>query len=383
MSVIAQYYYRQQAKNTLSPVEKPVVAAFAANTEPAKSVSTAPASTASFQQALSALQKQQAENVKAAAPPPRSETARPVSTASTTPTLEQLVKFAKSQGWSEKQISLMKRLSLRKNSRTGKPWNESGQTVSRTATREVRENGLTARAADAGNIRGIRNNNPGNLEASELFEWQGQTGNDGRFAKFSSPEHGIRALGMNLLSYHRRGLDTISKVISRWAPASDNNDTSSYISKVSQALGVSPHQRLDLTAPSVLSALSKAIIRHENGTIPFDENVISSGIFSALGLENLPGTKQTPQTIAQAIPGKSVFSMQASLMSPTELKALRQSLSQRLQAAKIVLQAGGEATNIPGKAELVAAWGYTEGSRRFEELKIATVTSVKSRKVGV
>lgn len=380
MSVIAQYYYRQQAKNTPSPVEKPVVAASAANTDPAKSVSTASSSTASFQQAFSATQKQQAESVKAALAPSRPETTRPVQTASTTPTLEQLVKFAKSQGWSEKQISLMKRLSLRKNSRTGKPWNESGQTVTRTASRDVREKGLLARAADAGNIRGIRNNNPGNLEASELFDWQGQTGNDGRFATFSSPEHGIRALGMNLLSYHRRGLDTISKVISRWAPASDNNDTSSYISKVSQALGVSPHQRLDLTAPSVLSALSKAIIRHENGTIPFDEKVISSGIFSALGLENLPGTKQTPQTFAQAIPGKSVFPMQASLMNSMELKALRQSLSKQLQAVKIVIQAGGEATNIPSKAELVAAWGYTEGSRRFDELKM--VSASHSRKVG-
>lgn len=380
MSVIAQYYYRQQAKNTPSPVEKPVVAASAANTDPAKSVSTASTSTASFQQALSATQKQQVESVKTAVAPSRPETTRPVQTASTTPTLEQLVKFAKSQGWSEKQIALMKRLSLRKNSRTGKPWNESGQTATRTASREVREKGLLARAADAGNIRGIRNNNPGNLEASELFDWQGQTGNDGRFATFSSPEHGIRALGMNLLSYHRRGLDTISKVISRWAPASDNNDTSSYISKVSQALGVSPHQRLDLTAPSVLSALSKAIIRHENGTIPFDENVISSGIFSALGLESLPGTKQTPQTIAQAIPGKSVFPMQASLMNPMELKALRQSLSKQLQAVKIVLQAGGEATNIPSKSELVAAWGYTEGSRRFDELKM--VSASHSRKIG-
>lgn len=380
MSVIAQYYYRQQAKNTPSPVEKPVVAASAANTDPAKNVSTASTSSASFQQALSATQKQQAESVKAAVVPSRHETTRPVQTASTTPTLEQLVKFAKSQGWSEKQIALMKRLSLRKNSRTGKPWNESAQTVTRTASREVREKGLMARAADAGNIRGIRNNNPGNLEASELFDWQGQTGNDGRFATFSSPEHGIRALGMNLLSYHRRGLDTISKVISRWAPASDNNDTSSYISKVSQALGVSPHQRLDLTAPSVLSSLSKAIIRHENGTIPFDEKVISSGIFSALGLENLPGTKQTPQTFAQAIPGKSVFPMQASLMNPMELKALRQSLSKQLQAVKIVIQAGGEATNIPSKAELVAAWGYTEGSRRFDELKM--VSASHSRKVG-
>ncbi|RPH29428.1 hypothetical protein EHN07_05690 [Buttiauxella warmboldiae] len=381
MSVIAQYYYRQQAKVTPPAADKPAVSAAANPAPAAKAASTHSTAGASFQQALSASQKQQAESINAAGTTVRSEPARPKPAASTTPTLEQLVKFARSQGWSEKQIALMKRLSLRKNSRTGKPWSESGQPVLSTASRQVREQGLVAGKGDAGNIRGIRNNNPGNIEASELFEWQGQTGNDGRFATFSSPEHGIRALGMNLLSYHRRGLDTISKVISRWAPAQDNNDTSAYINKVSQALGVSPHERLDLTAPSVLSALSKAIIRHENGTIPFAESVISSGVFSALGLQNLPGVRQTAQRIAQPISGQSVFSLQASAMNPLELKALRQTLSKQLQAAKIVLQSGGEATNIPSKAELVAAWGYTEGSRRFEEVKMVSLSH--SRKAGV
>lgn len=367
MSVIAQYYYRQQAKATPPAADKPAVAASGNAALPVKT-----ANTVSFEQAFSASQKQKTQGVNASLPAPRTETPRPAVATSTAPTLEQLVKFARSQGWSEKQIALMKRLSLRKNSRTGKPWTESGQTVSRPTTQPVRENGLSARPADAGNIRGIRNNNPGNLEASEQFEWQGQTGSDGRFATFSSPEHGIRALGMNLLSYHRRGLDTVSKVISRWAPAQDNNDTAAYIQKVSQALGVSPHARLDLSAPAVLSALSKAIIRHENGTIPFDERVISSGVFSALGLENLPGTKQTVQTIAGVVQGKQVFPLQASSMSQGELKALRQTLTQQLQAVKIVIRAGGEATNIPSKAELVTAWGYTEGSRRFEELKTMT-----------
>ncbi|MGB7800203.1 hypothetical protein [Buttiauxella sp.] len=375
MSVIAQYYYRQNQNVAPSAVAKPVTAASAPGAEAVKTASSQPATTPSFQQALSASQKPQGEEVKLSAPAPRPAVTQKPAQTSSTPTLEQLVKFAQSQGWSAKQIALMKRLSLRKNSRTGKPWNESAPTVPRNATQQVREHGLMARAADAGNVRGIRNNNPGNLEASELFEWQGQTGNDGRFATFSSPEHGIRALGMNLLSYHRRGLDTISKVISRWAPAQDNNDTSAYINKVSQALGVSPHQRLDLTAPAVLSALSKAIIRHENGTIPFDESVISSGVFSALGLQSLPGAKNAALTIAQAVQGKSVFGLQASSMSPVQLKALRQSLSQQLQAVKVVLQAGGEATNIPSKAELVAAWGYTEGSRRFDELKTAMVAS--------
>ena len=80
-----------------------------------------------------------------------------------------------------------------------------------------------------GGARGISNNNPGNLEYSKTNPWVGQTGDDGRFAKFETPEHGIRALGRNLMSYQRQGIDTVSEIINRWAPPTDKNDTMSYI----------------------------------------------------------------------------------------------------------------------------------------------------------
>ena len=238
-------------------------------------------------------------------------------------------------------------------------------------------------ATNGSGIRGIRNNNPGNLEANETFQWQGQTGNDGRFATFSSPEHGIRALGMNLLAYHRRGLDTVSKIISRWAPPQDSNDTPAYINRVSQALGVAPDTPLNVASPSVLSALSKAIIHHENGVIPFSEQVINSGIFSALGLQSLP--RKTPDTMkyAQALPGQSQFALQTNRMSSQQLAALRQSLNQRIQSAKVMLSTEGAATNMPSKAELVAAWGYTEGSQRFKELNNVSFIPKSSKKRGV
>lgn len=368
MSVIAHYYYRQQSATTLPAVNETGVVAVAAPA--AHPAARALATTASFQHALSTSQKQVAPEITPSATLPSQSVSRQPASKSTTPNLEQLVKFAHAQGWSERQIALMKRLSLRKNSRTGKLLNENSMPVAaRAANRHIRQNIPNVGTQDVGSIRGIRNNNPGNLEASGQFQWQGQTGSDGRFATFSSPEHGIRALGMNLLSYHRRGLDTISKVISRWAPPQDNNDTSAYIRRVSQALGVSPHERLDLTEPSVLSALSQAIIRQENGTIPFDEQVINKGIFSALGLENLAGVKQAVQDFSRPLQGKSIFPLQISKMPTAEIKALRQSLNKQIKAVKIIIQAGGEVANIPSKAELVAAWGYTEGSQRFDALK--------------
>ncbi|WP_418936795.1 hypothetical protein [Leclercia adecarboxylata] len=213
---------------------------------------------------------------------------RQATAAATPASFGQLEQYARMQGWSENQLALMKRLSQVKNSRFGPTWTAPG-----------------------GRVRGIRNNNPGNLEASWAFSWQGQNGTDGRFATFATPEHGIRALGVNLLSYQRRGLDTISKIISRWAPPQDNNDTTAYIQNVSQALGVSPTTRLDVTSPAVLRALSKAIIRQENGGVPFSDEVINSGVFSALGMAELSPTQAVALQSAPIHEPHSPFVLQA------------------------------------------------------------------------
>lgn len=359
MSVIAQYYLKQQGVNT-QPVATLPATATATTSSAAVTQASIPTS---FSQVLTASQPAQTA--------PQTASIRQVPPEATPATLDKLEKFARSQGWSEKQIALMKRLSQRKNSRTGQPWSSvstlAGGEVARTV-RQLAEDWQPASRQPAGGIRGIRNNNPGNLEASEAFQWQGQTGNDGRFATFTSPEHGIRALGVNLLSYQRRGLDTISKIITRWAPPQDNNNTTAYIQKVSKALGVSPDTRLDVASPSILSALSKAIIHHENGVIPFSDEVINSGIFSALGISELSQGARQVQKNRPVVDSHSQFVMQTRLMSPKQLKQLQRSLDQQVRSAKTMLQTQGAATNIPNKAELVAAWGYSEGSRRYNEL---------------
>jgi hypothetical protein len=98
---------------------------------------------------------------------------------------------------------------------------------------------------------GLRNNNPGNIEAGSN-PWEGQTGSDGRFATFATPEHGIRALGKNLLSYQRQGYDTVSEIVNRWAPASDGNNTDAYIKALCSALGVVQMTRLMCPIPKPL-----------------------------------------------------------------------------------------------------------------------------------
>ncbi|MDO8608137.1 MAG: structural protein [Phaeospirillum sp.] len=135
--------------------------------------------------------------------------------------------------------------------------------------------------------RGIRLNNPGNIKESpgDKTQWQGEraTDDDPVFEEFVSPEAGIRALARILLGYQRRyGLNTVTGIITRWAPGCEN-DTGSYITHVASHLGVTPGQTIDVTNPEVMTDLVEAIIRHENGLQPYAREVILAGIAMGLG----------------------------------------------------------------------------------------------------
>lgn len=121
--------------------------------------------------------------------------------------------------------------------------------------------------------RGIRNNNPGNIDHNPANKWQGQLPHDptieSRFCRFESPEYGIRALMKLLCNYHKGGHNSVSKIINRYAPSSENN-TTAYISGVAKALNVDQFEKINLNKPTLI-ALAKAIIRHENGQQPYSE----------------------------------------------------------------------------------------------------------------
>lgn len=113
--------------------------------------------------------------------------------------------------------------------------------------------------------RGIRNNNPGNIEDGGFARSQrGYKGGDGRFAVFDTPESGRGAHTALLGSYGRQGVNTVAGVVSKWAPPSEN-DTAAYIRFVSGRMGVDPNAPLDMSDPKVLAALADAQAAHENG----------------------------------------------------------------------------------------------------------------------
>lgn len=226
---------------------------------------------------------------------------------------------------------------------------------------------------DSGDARGIRNNNPGNLEASSSNPWVGQTGSDGRFAKFETPEHGIRALGRNLISYQRQGIDTVGEIINRWAPPSDNNDTAAYIKAVCAQLGVTANQPLDASNPDTLQALCAAIIKHENGTQPYSPDQLSTGVSAALGLSQLPTSNKRYTGNAAfdaATPeAQATFLRQADQIRRQQQAEYRTAIDSQVRDATAAYMRGVEFPNPPGEADFIAAYGVREGNQRYTEFR--------------
>lgn len=115
--------------------------------------------------------------------------------------------------------------------------------------------------------RGIRNNNPGNIDRGK-DRWRGmsadQSGDD-RFIVFDAPVWGLRAMARILRKYIASGSDTIREIINRWAPPGEN-DTGAYVEAVAKAVGIGPDDKVE---DSNLPDIMMAIVKHENGIQPY------------------------------------------------------------------------------------------------------------------
>lgn len=118
--------------------------------------------------------------------------------------------------------------------------------------------------------RSVRNNNPGNLEASSWVQKQpGYIGSDGRFAIFETPDAGYAAMEGLLQSYSKRGLNTVGSIINRWSPQSDPTNqpgsTNNYARSVAKAVGVSPTDEININDPELRGRLVRAMAEFEGG----------------------------------------------------------------------------------------------------------------------
>lgn len=154
--------------------------------------------------------------------------------------------------------------------------------------------------------RGIRNNNPGNIE-NDGDKWQGLVmeveRTDTRFAQFKDPTWGVRALAAILIKYQDKyDINTVQGVINRWAPSSENK-TVDYVTAVCHACGFGPTEPLDLHRYEALQPIVEAIIRHENGRGPkatlnswYDRATIDTGLQRAGVVKQSAVVAKVPMT---------------------------------------------------------------------------------------
>lgn len=131
--------------------------------------------------------------------------------------------------------------------------------------------------------RGIRNNNPLNIRKGS--EWQGMSKeqSDPSFVQFISMQFGIRA-AFKLMINHISGFkdtrpprNTISKLISVWAPPSENA-TTKYIDFVCQAAGLQASDIIDHKDATLMCKIARAMAFVECGQW-IDEDIFKSAWF--------------------------------------------------------------------------------------------------------
>lgn len=113
--------------------------------------------------------------------------------------------------------------------------------------------------------RGIRNNNPLNIRIGNT--WLGERANptDQEFEEFVTMEYGLRAAFLILRRYIRRyGKNTVTSIVSTWAPSSENN-TLKYIDTVCHRTGLTPTQMISYEDKTTMCKLVGAMAFVECG----------------------------------------------------------------------------------------------------------------------
>ncbi len=122
--------------------------------------------------------------------------------------------------------------------------------------------------------RGIRNDNPLNIRHGKS-QWVGmrEKQTDKSFVQFKSRVYGYRAAFVLLRGYIRKGVNTIGKIIARWAPSSDGNNTRAYVDFVSKSTGINAGHTLRWEDKAELVEIVRSMAQMESGVIE-DASVI-------------------------------------------------------------------------------------------------------------
>ena len=116
--------------------------------------------------------------------------------------------------------------------------------------------------------RGIRNDNPLNIRHGKSL-WVGmrEKQTDKSFVQFTERVYGYRAAFVLLRNYIGKGKDTIGKIIAKWAPSSDGNNTQSYINYVSSTTGINASHALRFEDKNDLVEIVRSMAHMESGIV--------------------------------------------------------------------------------------------------------------------
>ena len=121
--------------------------------------------------------------------------------------------------------------------------------------------------------RGLINKNPGNIRKSgNPFLGEKLPSTDTAFRQFISMAYGYRAMFVLLNNYIKAGNNTIEKIISKYAPSSENN-TGSYINTVVTKSGVSKNTVLEISDQRLIKIVG-AMSFVENGAAAVATDVL-------------------------------------------------------------------------------------------------------------
>ena len=136
-----------------------------------------------------------------------------------------------------------------------------------------------ADGADADDTRGVRNNNYLNIKENLTLEknnpWEGKVGSDGTYLQFETPAMGLRAADKVLQSYKKRSINTITDIITEWAPPTDDNPTEDYIDFIASELAIDENAEIDLSDPEIRASLLASMTAMESEKDISSDEVLS------------------------------------------------------------------------------------------------------------
>ena len=150
-----------------------------------------------------------------------------------------------------------------------------------TAEEETTEEttAFIAVGADADDTRGVRNNNYLNIKENLTLEknnpWEGKVGSDGTYLQFETPAMGLRAADKILQSYKKKSINTITDIITEWAPPTDDNPTEDYIDFIASELAIDENAEIDLSDPEIRASLLASMTAMESEKDISSDEVLS------------------------------------------------------------------------------------------------------------